>query len=385
MEKDNNTEKDLQKIVGFFEDHQDITYQIFELMPIGICVTNEQGVYTDVNATYCDIYGYTREELIGEKFTMVVPDDYQSHLVELHQKFLQERFELKGRWLVKDKKDKLFEIITNAAYLDNGEEGGKRKMTLVVKADQTEATLNRLKVTLKILDQVINDDQSQDLKSNNETLSGKVNSILSFAELLKETDLTEKQEQWLKIILDVSKDTLRHLSSAEDFEAMELGMFNPHLNNFDFINLICNQVMDLLELAEENDVKINIVDKAQNHIDTDQQQLIVSGDEFYLEYLYESLIKNAIVSAPRGSNVNITIFEDKQLKVKIHTQSVVSEKMKPRFFDKNAHFGKGQENGLSNHLSKLIANVHKGNVSFVSEEGHGTSITVEMPILIKVS
>ncbi len=385
MEKDNNTEKDLQKIVGFFEDHQDITYQIFELMPIGICVTNEEGIYTDVNATYCDIYGYTREELIGKNFTMVVPDDHQSHLVELHQKFLQERFELKGRWLVKDKKDNLFEIITNAAFLDDGEKGGKRKMTLVVKADQTEATLNRLQVTLKILDNVVNDDPSLEPKSDKDALSGKVNSILSFAELLKETDLTEKQEQWLKIILDVSKDTLRHLSSTEDFEAMELGTFNPQLGNFDFINLICNQVMDLLELADENDVKVNIVDEDQNRIDPDHQQLIVSGDEFYLEYLYESLIKNAIVSAPRGSSVDITIFEDKQLKVKIHSDSIVSEKMKPRFFDKNAHFGKGLENGLSNHLSKLIANVHKGNVSFISENGHGTSITVEMPILIKVT
>ena len=385
MEKDNNTEKDLQKIVGFFEDHQDITYQIFELMPIGICVTNEQGIYTDVNATYCDIYGYTREELIGENFTMVVPDDHQSHLVELHQKFLQERFELKGRWLVKDKKDKLFEIITNAAYLDDGEKGGKRKMTLVVKADQTEATLNRLQVTLNILDKVVNEDQNPGLKSDKETLSGKVNSIVSFAELLKETDLTEKQEQWLRIILDVSKDTLRHLSSTEDFEAMELGTFQPHLSNFDFINMLCNQVMDLLEKAEEKNVDLNIVDENKNKIDPDEHQLIVNGDEFYLEYLYESLIKNAISSAPQGSGVDITIFEDKQLMVRIHTQSVVSEKMKPRFFDKNAHFGKGQENGLSNHLSKLIANVHKGNVSFISEKGHGTSITVEMPILIKVS
>ncbi|ARN76657.1 hypothetical protein BST97_00795 [Nonlabens spongiae] len=385
MNKDKSTEKDLQKIVSFFEDHQDVMYQVFELMPIGICVTNEQGIYTDVNATYCDIYGYTREELIGKNFTIVVPDDHQSHLVELHQKFLQERFELKGRWLVKDKKDNLFEIITNAAYLDDGEDDGKCKMTLVVKADQTDVTLKRLSITLDILEKVITDDLSLEKKAEKESMSGKVSSLLTFADLLKETDLTLKQEQWLKIIMDIGKDTLRHLSSADDFEAMETGSFKPQLSNFDFINLICNQIMDSAEMADEKGIRINIKNQDQDLIDPYGHQLIVVGDEFYLEYLFEHLIKNAITSAPQNSTINITIFEERQLSVYIETESVISEKMKLRFFDKNAHFGKGLENGLTNHLSKLITNVHKGNISFISENDHGTRITVEMPILTEVS
>ncbi len=43
---------------------------IFNSAQIGICLTDENGYYIDVNPYYCELYGFTREELIGQLFTI---------------------------------------------------------------------------------------------------------------------------------------------------------------------------------------------------------------------------------------------------------------------------------------------------------------------------
>lgn len=93
----NKTEKGLASIKSAFEKNNELSYEIFQQMPIGICITDTNGYFTDVNTTYCDTYGYTREELIGKPFTVVVPEDNHSTLEKLHKDFIQREYELQGR------------------------------------------------------------------------------------------------------------------------------------------------------------------------------------------------------------------------------------------------------------------------------------------------
>lgn len=68
---------------------------ILNNVPIGFCITDEDGIYEFVNKAYCDIYGYKKEELIGEHFSIVTTEKNTEELVELHDKFLNEGSELK--------------------------------------------------------------------------------------------------------------------------------------------------------------------------------------------------------------------------------------------------------------------------------------------------
>ena len=131
-----SAEKQLSSIKGIFENQNALSFNLFQHMPIGICVTNTEGYFTDVNATYCDIYGYTKEELVGKKFTNVVPDELKDLLMRHHDQFMENEYELQGRWEVQGKKGNKFDIIANAAFLKDEKTQEKRKMTLVVRAEE---------------------------------------------------------------------------------------------------------------------------------------------------------------------------------------------------------------------------------------------------------
>ncbi|MCP4582287.1 MAG: PAS domain S-box protein [candidate division Zixibacteria bacterium] len=45
---------------------------VWESSPVGICLTDQDGVYYYINPAYCEIYGYRENELIGRKFFDVI-------------------------------------------------------------------------------------------------------------------------------------------------------------------------------------------------------------------------------------------------------------------------------------------------------------------------
>ncbi len=68
---------------------------IIDRTPLGVCVTNNRGIFESVNNAYCDLYGYGENELIGQHFTMVVPDAMKPLLSDLHDQFIQEGAEIR--------------------------------------------------------------------------------------------------------------------------------------------------------------------------------------------------------------------------------------------------------------------------------------------------
>lgn len=62
---------------------------IWECSPVGICLTDKNGVYRYVNPAYCKIYGYLEEELIGHRYFDIImkPDDIEAQRRHYYQLF----------------------------------------------------------------------------------------------------------------------------------------------------------------------------------------------------------------------------------------------------------------------------------------------------------
>jgi anti-anti-sigma factor len=104
---------------------------IVEHVPSGICITNEQGNFEYVNPSYCRIYGYSAEELIGQPFTIVVPEEQHQQAQVLHNTFLAQRKEIPADWTVVNKAGEVLNILASAAYIEDTE-GHARKVTFVL-------------------------------------------------------------------------------------------------------------------------------------------------------------------------------------------------------------------------------------------------------------
>lgn len=101
---------------------------------IGICITNEDKKFVAVNDRYCELYGYDRKELIGNEFTMIVPEDFRETMKHLHDKFMKDKREISREWQVQTKSG-LMNISVDTAYSDKIFGGGGHKITLVSKED----------------------------------------------------------------------------------------------------------------------------------------------------------------------------------------------------------------------------------------------------------
>lgn len=112
-------------------DSEERLRTVIEKLPIGMCITNTNYIFEFVNPAYCQLYGYSKEELIGKSFTMVVEEAYRKNAEELHNDFIQKGAEVRGEWQVVGKNGRSITALVDAAAIV-GEDGQPKKATFVV-------------------------------------------------------------------------------------------------------------------------------------------------------------------------------------------------------------------------------------------------------------
>lgn len=104
---------------------------IVQATPVGVCITDERGMFEQVNAAYERFYGYPAAELQGRHFTMVVPPEGRQELAELHDRFIADGAGVRGEWVVVRKDGSRATILADACRII-GADGRPRKVTFVV-------------------------------------------------------------------------------------------------------------------------------------------------------------------------------------------------------------------------------------------------------------
>ncbi len=126
-------------------DPFDNTMRLIQAAPIGICVTNAEGRFEMVNPAYCELYGYRREELLGQPFTLVVPEHNRRLLADLHDSFIAGDSDeaLAREWEVLDRAGESKNIMVRAARIVDAA-GEVKKVTFVVDITERKAMERRL-------------------------------------------------------------------------------------------------------------------------------------------------------------------------------------------------------------------------------------------------
>jgi diguanylate cyclase (GGDEF)-like protein/PAS domain S-box-containing protein len=137
---------------------------IIDHTPLGVCVTDVYGKFESVNKAYCEIYGYSEKELLGEHFTIVVPEEYKSELSVLHDKFFEEETEIRGEWTVVTSSNEQKSILADAAHIFNSNNEPK-KVTFVMDITKEKEIQKELENKNKILEEMTTTDYLTGVKN----------------------------------------------------------------------------------------------------------------------------------------------------------------------------------------------------------------------------
>jgi two-component system, chemotaxis family, CheB/CheR fusion protein len=128
-----------------FQTSDTFRADVFGAMGMAICVTDETGKFVEVNDAYCSLYGYTREELIGTHFTIVVPEHYRTEATRIHDAFMAGAPEMPAEWQVVRKDGALRNIYVVPSMMTR-ENGMRCKVTAIADITEYKAMQSTLKV-----------------------------------------------------------------------------------------------------------------------------------------------------------------------------------------------------------------------------------------------
>jgi PAS domain S-box-containing protein len=339
-------------------------YHILDATPVGICITNDKGVFEYVNPKYCELYGYAGEELLGNNFTMVVPEKNKKIMQELHDEFMGRTYELSGEWEVLAKDGKLLTIFATAAYITDLSEHPK-KVTFVV-------DISRLKRTEKARDaaeRIIRHD-----------MKNPVSGILGVTDLLLTDDLNDEQKEFLGMIRGSALKLNRMIQSSLDFVQMEMGTyrFRPAV-------LVLEELLKKAESNVSDAAKAKRIgfsyrgSRAGSAAVFSWNEYRVAGEEHYLEQLFTNLFQNAVEASPEAAEITLSVAAEEPLRITIANRGFVPEDVRGRFFEPYATSGKDAGTGMGTYIARLIARVHGGDIEFESSRAEGTALIVKLP------
>lgn len=120
---------------------------VFESVDIGICVTDEAGLFVRVNRAFCKMFGYLTEELIGQHFTIVMPLEAHITAINTYRAYMGGQSDDWKEWKAMRKNGGLFDALITAKLMVR-EDGRRFKITTVNDVTESKKAEHALKKTL---------------------------------------------------------------------------------------------------------------------------------------------------------------------------------------------------------------------------------------------
>ncbi len=332
---------------------------------------------TFVNSAYASYFDKSPDELIGQKWISLVPEDQHigiiKHVTDValgkepvtyEHEVLTPRGEIRWQqWTDKPILDEDGHVIElQSVGIDITER--KRAEKSLRDALEKERELNELKSRFVSM-------ASHEFRTPLTTIL----SVASFLEMAEEQISSEKRISRLQKIQIAANEMTELLNDVLLFGKAEANRLDYQPKEIDIVTFSREIVEDILA-ASGREHHIQFIDQ------TCQSTAML--DDKLMRQVMTNLVSNAIKYSPKGSNIRIEILCDEQrLTITVCDQGIgIPEKDQQHLFEpfhraKNVRDISGTGLGLA--ITKKAIDLHKGSITFKSKPNQGTCFTVRIP------
>jgi PAS domain S-box-containing protein len=366
---------------------------MFNLAPVAIAILDDKHRFDSVNPAYCELTGYSADELVGKPFetgsqgdglgdaVAVGADEHEAgDLVAGADEPAKQR---SGRLQIRRKDGTVRELEWNIA-----EEASTGFRILVATDVSARAEAERARESLLQSERAARSEAERSNRLKEEFLAtlshelrNPLNAILGWATILsRRSDLAEPVMQGLQAIERNSRIQARMISDLLDYAGISFGKVRLVVETIDPYPVVRSAIEAATEAASQAGVTVQA--------SFGEAGLRIEADAARLQQIVWNLLTNAIKFSGRGASV--------VLEAARHGDSfrlVVSDRGKgiepdflPRIFERfsqqdstttRSHGGLG----LGMAIVKQLTDLHAGTISAASEgRGRGATFTLDIPL-----
>jgi signal transduction histidine kinase/CheY-like chemotaxis protein len=249
--------------------------------------------------------------------------------------------------------------------------------TLAANLNRMTAELGRLYHQLE----AANRHKSEFLASMSHELRTPLNAIIGFSEVLIERlfgDLNEKQEEYLRDILDSGRHLLSLINDILDLSKVEAGRMELELGRFSLREALENGLTMVRERASRHGIALDL--------NADAALDVIEADERKVKQVVFNLLSNAVKFTPDGGRVGITAgLDGGEVRITVWDTGIgIASEDQARIFEEFQQVGsldrQGQEGtGLGLALARRFVELHGGSLSVESAVGQGSRFSFTLP------
>lgn len=354
-------------------ENKSLFLQTFTYSSIGMALVSLDGQWMKVNQSFCDLIGYTEEELLSRTFQDIThPDDLAADLDYMQQLLERkiESYQMRKRYVLKQ--GRVVWVLLNVSMVRD--DCGRPLYFLTQVQDIT--ALKRSEGLLLENERKL----TEELLRNSEklTIAGQLAAGIAHE---------------IRNPLTSLKGFLQLIKKGPDYKTEYLDIMEAELDRIEVI------VNELLLLAKPTDRKFeekDVKSMLQNVITLLETQALIHNvqiltaftpgvtiycDENQMKQVFINLMKNAIEAMPGGGKLLIQVKKKQELAViRFIDQGCGIPKEKLKQIGSPFYSTKEDGNGLGLMVSYNIIENHHGKIHIESEIGVGSTFTVSLPI-----
>ncbi len=363
---------------------------VVEASPNAFILFDQEGRIVMVNRQAELLFGYSRQELVGEPVELLIPESMRKIYLEIRHRFAQEpepRHLGENRELFGRHRDgRLLPVEVGLSPLRSGEE--QLVQAVVIDIGHRKAAERRLRDQANEL-VVANRYKSEFLANMSHELRTPLNSILILSDQLRQnaaTNLTEKQVRHADIIHRAGHDLLQLINDVLDLAKIEAGHMQIKPEPLNLADLLADLTKGLQPMAEQNGLVLG------TRIAPEVPETIIS-DRARLQQILRNLVTNALKFTEQGYvDIHVVCTPAEQsaaedmLQICVTDTGVgIAEDQHERIFQAfqqidgsiSRQYGGA---GLGLAIARQLAEVLGGGIYLRSAPGQGSSFTVEIPL-----